>query len=69
MFFLKDFSVNYWIEKGVDPSKLILGMGLYGRGFNLNDPANNGFYADANQPITAGPYTRENGIWGYNEVD
>ena len=43
-------------------------MGTYGRGFTLNNPANNGFYADANQPIQAGPYTREAGIWGYNEV-
>lgn len=43
-------------------------MGSYGRGFTLNDPAINGFYAKANQPIPAGPYTREAGIWGYNEV-
>lgn len=66
--FNQDFAVNYWIENGADPSKLILGMGLYGRGFVLNNPADNGFYAGANQPITAGPYTREAGIWGYNEV-
>lgn len=51
----KDFAVNYWIENGADPSKLILGMGLYGRGFVLNNPADNGFYAPANQPISAGP--------------
>ena len=52
----KDFAVNYWIENGADPSKLILGMGLYGRGFVLNNPVDNGFYAGAIQPITAGPY-------------
>lgn len=57
------------MQNGADPSKLILGMPLYGRGFVLNNPANNGFNADANQPISAGPYTREAGIWGYNEVD
>lgn len=43
-------------------------MGLYGRGFLLSDPNNNGLYADAPQPISAGPYTREPGTWGYNEV-
>ncbi|XP_046632543.1 acidic mammalian chitinase-like [Daphnia pulicaria] len=66
--FNQDFAVNYWIENGADPSKLILGMGLYGRGFVLNNPADNGLYAPANQPISAGPYTREAGIWGYNEI-
>ena len=43
-------------------------MPLYGRGFTLNNPSDNGFYAPANQPLIAGPYTREAGIWGYNEV-
>ena len=45
-----------------------LGMGLYGRGFTLNNANDNGYNAPANQPIVAGPYTREAGIWGYNEV-
>lgn len=53
---LQDYAVNYWLDKGADPSKLVLGMGLYGRGFILSNPANNGFYASANQPISAGPY-------------
>lgn len=66
--FNQDYAVNYWLDKGADPSKLVLGMGLYGRGFILSNPANNGFYASANQPISAGPYTREPGIWGYNEI-
>ena len=44
-------------------------MGLYGRGFTLASVAQNGFYANAPQPITAGPYTRESGTWGYNEVE
>ncbi len=44
-------------------------MGLYGRGFTLASAAQNGFYANAPQPIAAGPYTRESGTWGYNEVE
>lgn len=43
-------------------------MGTYGRGFLLSNKDNNGLYAEANQPLPAGPYTRESGIWGYNEV-
>ena len=43
-------------------------MPLYGRGFVVQDPKKHGFYETANQPLPAGPYTREAGIWGYNEV-
>lgn len=61
-------AIEFWIEKGAPPSKLILGIGSYGRGWLLDDQSVNGFYAPASQLITAGPYTREPGIWGYNEV-
>jgi chitinase len=67
-YFNTDFAVNYWIDLGADPSKLILGMPLYGRGFLLANAGNNGFYETANQPLPAGPYTREAGIWGNNEI-
>ena len=43
-------------------------MPLYGRGFLLANAGNNGFYETANQPLPAGPYTREAGIWGNNEA-
>lgn len=43
-------------------------MGTYGQGWNLNDADDNGFYAVANQPIDAAPYTGQAGVWGYNEV-
>ena len=62
-----DFAIQYWIENGADPSKLLLGMGAYGRGFLLADPKDNGFYAPARGPIEAGPYTQQAGFWGYNE--
>ncbi|XP_021945877.1 chitinase-3-like protein 1 [Folsomia candida] len=61
-------AIDHWITRGCPPEKLILGMGTYGRGWTLNDASENGFYAPANQPIEAGPYTREPGIWGFNEV-
>ena len=43
-------------------------MPLYGRGFTLNSVTKNGLYAPASNPIPAGPFTREAGFWGYNEV-
>lgn len=45
-----------------------MGMPVYGRGFVLDNPSVNGFYAPAALPIPDGPYTRQNGTWGYNEV-
>lgn len=65
---MQDYSVKHWLELGADPSKIILGMPLYGRGFTLNDPNKNGLYDIAYQPISAGPYSGESGMWGYNEV-
>jgi len=62
-----DFAMKYWIEKGAEPSKLLLGMAAYGHGFILADEKENGFYAKTNGPIEGGPYTRERGMWGYNE--
>ena len=59
--------MKYWIEKGAEPSKLLLGMAAYGHGFILADEKENGFYAKTNGPIEGGPYTRERGMWGYNE--
>jgi len=61
-------SINYWISNGCPANKLVLGMGTYGRGYTLDNAAVNGLYAPANQPIPAGPFTGENGFWGYNEL-
>jgi len=63
-----NYSVNYWISNGAARDQLILGMGTYGRGFTLDNEADNGLYAPARNPIDAGPYTREPGTWGYNEI-
>lgn len=60
------FTIDYLIKLGVSPSKLVMGVPFYGRTFvteylgNFGDPSNDvGFQ---------GPYTRENGFMGYNEI-
>ena len=62
-----DFAMRYWIQLGAEPSKLLMGMAGYGRGFVLEDPSNHGFYAPANGPIDGAMYTAAAGFWGYNE--
>jgi chitinase len=59
-------SIEYFLSQGAPASKLMLGLPFYGRTFvtktegNLNDESDDqGF---------AGPYTRENGFMGYNEI-
>ncbi|XP_049826506.1 chitotriosidase-1-like [Aethina tumida] len=60
--------INHWIEKGVDISKVNLGLATYGRSFTLADPSNTALYAPITGGGAAGPYTRQDGILGYNEI-
>ncbi|XP_011688020.1 PREDICTED: chitinase-3-like protein 1 [Wasmannia auropunctata] len=63
-----DASVRYWLDNGCPPEKLILGVPFYGRAFTLADKSKNGLGAPTTGPASAGPYTREAGFYGYNEI-
>jgi len=63
-----DWAVNYFMEKGLPASKLVMGMGTYGRGFTLKDPAQTGMGAPAKEGGTAGRFTREKGFISYYEI-
>ena len=65
--FLKDWAVNYWISKGAQREKLIMGLGTYGRTFKVT-PGNYDMGSSASGAGTQGPYTREAGFLAYNEV-
>lgn len=69
-----EYTINYMLKLGAIPEKLVLGLPLYGRTFNMIQPM-----ADEsikkfklNLPAKsvgfAGPFTRENGFMGYNEI-
>ncbi|XP_068930706.1 chitotriosidase-1 isoform X2 [Petaurus breviceps papuanus] len=63
-----DFAVNYWLEKGAPPNKVILGMPTYGRSFTLSSTSDTGIGAAASGAGTPGPFTKEGGLLAYYEV-
>lgn len=61
------WAVQYWLDQGAEPRKLILGIGTYGRSFTLDDASNHGFRAPASTG-DAGPSTKEKGFLAYFEI-
>ncbi|XP_042878456.1 probable chitinase 2 [Penaeus japonicus] len=61
-------TVKLYLDAGAPPEKLVLGLGLFGRSYLLQDPASNGLDAPTLPSAFAGPYTKEDGFLGYNEV-
>ncbi|XP_034946301.1 chitinase-3-like protein 1 [Chelonus insularis] len=61
-------SVNYWLSQGAPKEKLVVGVPSYGRAFTLADSKKNYIGAPTRGPGKAGPYTREPGMLGYNEI-
>lgn len=56
------------MSKGVDPSKVLIGMSGYGRCFTLKSAEVNGVGAPAIGPCAAGEFTKEAGILSHFEV-
>lgn len=62
------WAVDYWIGKGASPSKLLMGIGTYGRGWQLQDAAQTGPLAPTNGVNAAGPSTQLAGYLAYYEI-
>lgn len=65
----QNYTIHYWIEKGADRKKLIMGMPLYGQAFTLGYDAKG--QTGLNTPASkgqAGEFTRAAGFLAYYEV-
>lgn len=65
---MQNFSVNYWIENGADPKKLVMGVPLYGQSFSLADSSEHGLNDKTYGPGEAGESTRAGGFLAFYEV-
>ncbi|TMW40262.1 hypothetical protein DOY81_014658, partial [Sarcophaga bullata] len=61
-------AINYWLQQGAPAEKLILGLAFYGRTFALSNLQQITVGAPSTGPGIPGPYTREGGFMGYNEI-
>lgn len=66
--FNANFSINYWIDQGADPRKIIMGMPMYGQSFSLADRTNDRLNSPTYGGGEAGPETRARGFLSYYEV-
>lgn len=66
--FNANFSINYWIELGADPKKLVMGMPTYGQSFSLADNSNHDLNAQTYGGGEAGAATRARGFLAYYEI-
>ncbi|RXG74038.1 putative chitinase 3 [Armadillidium vulgare] len=65
--FNANYTINYFIEKGANPKKLIMGMPMYGQSFSLTKMDNTGLNSPARKG-QAGEYTRAAGFLAYYEI-
>lgn len=63
-----DACVKYWLSHGCPKEKLVLGIPTYGRTFALQAPSQNGINSPVSGAGDAGPFTRQAGFLGYNEI-
>lgn len=64
----QDAGIQRWLELGAYPSKINLGLPTYGRAFTLEDPTKTNLYNPVLGGGNPGPYTKQTGFLGYNEV-
>jgi len=67
-YFNTDYAARYWVQNGCPAAKLNIGIGTYGRCFQLTSANENGVDAPARGPCTAGTWTREAGFLAYYEI-
>ncbi|XP_043661694.1 probable chitinase 10 [Drosophila teissieri] len=63
-----NFSIYYWLERGIPREKLIMGMPMYGQTFTLADQNRRSLNDKTVGPGKAGTFTRANGFLAYYEI-
>jgi len=66
--FTIEYTWNHLKSKGAVASKTVMGVPFYGRTFHLINPHDSRMGARATKQGFSGPYTKENGFLGYNEI-
>jgi len=61
-------SIHHWMKRGADPSKLIMGIPLYGNSFTLSEPGKSDLFAPTSGPGERGQFTNQGGILAYYEI-
>jgi len=62
------YTVAYLLEMGAVPEKTVMGVPFYGRAFKLLLPTQNMMGAPSSSDAFKGPYTKEDGFLGFNEI-
>lgn len=63
-----EYTIAYLVKNGAKLEKTVLGVPLYGRAFALVDPSENSMGDPVKETAFQGPFTREDGFLGYNEI-
>ncbi|XP_039482039.1 probable chitinase 10 isoform X2 [Drosophila santomea] len=63
-----NFSIHYWLERGIPREKLIMGMPMYGQTFTLADQNRRSLNDKTVGPGKAGTFTRANGFLAFYEI-
>lgn len=63
-----NFSVRYWIKKGMPAEKIVMGIPTYGSSFTLAEESQNQVRANASGPGEPGKFTRSAGFLAYHEI-
>jgi chitinase len=67
-YFNVNYTVNYWLELGIDKKKMVMGLPFYGRAWTLQSADKVKLNDTAKGMSPAGFMTGEEGVLGYNEV-
>ncbi|XP_076042458.1 putative chitinase 10 isoform X2 [Oratosquilla oratoria] len=67
--FNTNYTIHYWLQKGADAKKLVMGMPLYGQAFQLGwKSESKGLNEHAPMKGVAGPFTRAAGFLAFYEI-